>query len=47
MKMLEEMVQIRKNSIRGRYDQAIAAMKDTSKMTTPPAARPDPLPNPR
>ena len=47
MKMLEEMAQIRKNSLRGRYDQAIAAMKDTSKMTTPPAARPNPLPNPR
>jgi glycosyltransferase involved in cell wall biosynthesis len=47
MKMLEEVAQIRKNSLRGRYDQAIAAMKDTSKMITPPAARPNPLPNPR
>jgi glycosyltransferase involved in cell wall biosynthesis len=45
MKMLEEMAQIRKNSLRGRYDEAIAAMKDTSKMITPPAARPDPIPN--
>lgn len=40
MKMLEEMAQIRKNSLRGRYDEAIASMKDTSKMITPPAARP-------
>ena len=47
MKMLEEMAQIRKNSLRGRYDQAIAAIKDTSKMITPPAARPDPIPHPR
>jgi glycosyltransferase involved in cell wall biosynthesis len=47
MKMLEEMYQIRKNSLRGRYDEAIAAMKDTSKMTTPPAPRPDPIPHPR
>jgi glycosyltransferase involved in cell wall biosynthesis len=45
MKMLEEMAQIRKNSLRGRYDEAIASMKDTSKMITPPAARPDPIPN--
>jgi hypothetical protein len=43
--MLEEMAQIRKNSLRGRYDEAIASMKDTSKMITPPAARPDPIPN--
>jgi glycosyltransferase involved in cell wall biosynthesis len=35
MKMLEEMAVIRANSLRGRYDQAIAAMKDTSKMVTP------------
>src|SRR6201996_8413359 len=47
MKMLEEMVEIRGNSARGRYDEAISAMKDTSKMITPPAARPDPLPHPR
>ncbi len=44
MKMLEEMAQIRRNSLRGRYDEAIAAMKDTSTMITPPAARPEPLP---
>jgi len=47
MKMLEEMYQIRKNSLRGRYDEAIAAMKDTSSMTTPPAPRRDPIPHPR
>jgi len=35
LKMLEEMAQIRANSIRGRYDEAIAAMKDTSSMVTP------------
>jgi glycosyltransferase involved in cell wall biosynthesis len=35
MKMLEEMAEIRANSLRGRYDEAIAAMKDTSKMVTP------------
>ncbi|MEI9979364.1 MAG: dolichyl-phosphate beta-glucosyltransferase [Edaphobacter sp.] len=36
MKMLEDMARIRSNSIRGRYDEAIAAMKDTSSMVTPP-----------
>ena len=36
MKMLEEMAMIRSNSVRGRYDQAIAALKDTSGMVTPP-----------
>lgn len=35
MKMLQEMAEIRANSIRGRYDKAIAAMMDTSKMVTP------------
>ncbi|GAC1365257.1 MAG: glycosyltransferase family 2 protein [Acidobacteriaceae bacterium] len=35
MKMLEEMAMIRANSVAGRYDEAIAAMKDTSKMVTP------------
>ena len=47
MQMLKEMYQIRKNSLRGRYDEAIAAMKDTSTMITPPAARPDPIPHPQ
>jgi glycosyltransferase involved in cell wall biosynthesis len=37
MKMLEEMTIIRGNSIAGRYDEDIAALKDTSKMVTPPA----------
>lgn len=36
MKMLEEMMTIRRNSLAGRYDQAIAAMKDTSGMVTAP-----------
>jgi len=39
MKMLEEMAQIRRNWIRGRYDEAIAAMKDTSAMVTSPVDR--------
>ena len=36
MKMLEEMAVIRYNSLAGRYDEAIAALKDTSTMVTPP-----------
>jgi glycosyltransferase involved in cell wall biosynthesis len=36
MKMLEEMAVIRYNSLAGRYDKAIAAMKDTSEMVTAP-----------
>jgi glycosyltransferase involved in cell wall biosynthesis len=36
MKMLEDMARIRSNSVRGRYDEAIAAMKDTSTMVTQP-----------
>jgi glycosyltransferase involved in cell wall biosynthesis len=36
MKMLEEIAAIRINSIAGRYDRDIAAMKDTSTMVTPP-----------
>ena len=39
MKMLEEMVVIRFNSLTGRYDEAIAAMKDTSKMVTAPVKK--------
>lgn len=42
MKMLEEMAQIRSNSMRGRYDEAIAAMKDTSGMVTAPVERAEP-----
>jgi len=41
MKMLEEMAEIRTNSLRGRYDQAIAAMRDTSNMVTPQVERVD------
>jgi glycosyltransferase involved in cell wall biosynthesis len=36
LKMLEEMAVIRWNSLAGRYDEAIAAMKDTSAMVTAP-----------
>ena len=36
MKMLEEMAVIRLNSIAGRYDHDIAALKDTSAMVTAP-----------
>ena len=36
MKMLEEMAVIRYNSLAGRYDEDIAALKDTSAMVTPP-----------
>jgi glycosyltransferase involved in cell wall biosynthesis len=39
-KMLEEMYEIRVNSLRGRYDQAIASMKDTSTMVTPQVVLP-------
>src|SRR6202045_1205842 len=35
MKMLEDMARIRANFMAGRYDKAIAAMKDTSTMVTP------------
>lgn len=35
IKMLEDMAKIRVNSVAGRYDEAIAAMKDTSSMVTP------------
>lgn len=34
--MLKEMMEIRSNSLRGRYDRAIAAMKDTSAYVTAP-----------
>lgn len=36
LKMLEDMAKIRANSLAGRYDEAIAAMKDTSSMVTAP-----------
>jgi hypothetical protein len=38
---------IRSNSIRGRYDEDIAALKDTSKMVTPPVAQVKVSPRPR
>jgi glycosyltransferase involved in cell wall biosynthesis len=47
MKMLEEMAIIRGNSIRGRYDEDIAALKDTSKMVTPPVAQVKVSPRPQ
>ncbi len=37
MKMLQEMATIRANSLAGRYDRDIAALKDTSTMVTAPA----------
>jgi hypothetical protein len=33
------MAEIRSNSMRGRYDEAIAKMKDTSAMVTPQVER--------
>jgi glycosyltransferase involved in cell wall biosynthesis len=39
MKMLEEMAEIRGNSVRGRYDEAIAELRDTSSMVTAPVGR--------
>ena len=47
MKMLEEMAVIRGNSIAGRYDEDIAALKDTSKMVTPPVAQVKVSPRPQ
>ncbi len=40
MRMLEDMAIVRQNSLAGRYDQAIAAMRDTSTMVTPQVAHP-------
>jgi len=47
MKMLEEMAIIRGNSIAGRYDEDIAALKDTSKMVTPPVTQVKVAPSPQ
>jgi glycosyltransferase involved in cell wall biosynthesis len=47
MKMLEEMATIRANSLAGRYDEAIAALKDTSTMVTPPVQQVKVSPSPR
>jgi glycosyltransferase involved in cell wall biosynthesis len=43
MKMLEEMGAIRVNSLAGRYDEAIAAITDTSSMVTPQVERRTPI----
>lgn len=43
MKMLEEMAIIRSNSLAGRYDKAIAEMKDTTSMVTRPVLRTPPV----
>jgi glycosyltransferase involved in cell wall biosynthesis len=40
LKMLEEMAVIRSNSIAGRYDEAIAEMRDTTAMVTRPVRSP-------
>ncbi|MHB8889289.1 MAG: dolichyl-phosphate beta-glucosyltransferase, partial [Acidobacteriaceae bacterium] len=40
LKMLEEMAYIRWNSLVGRYDRDIAALKDISRMVTPPVEHP-------
>ncbi|HEV2645728.1 MAG TPA: dolichyl-phosphate beta-glucosyltransferase [Acidobacteriaceae bacterium] len=47
MKMLEEMAIIRGNSVAGRYDEDIAALKDTSKMVTAPVAQGKVRPSPQ
>ena len=47
MKMLEEMAVIRANSLAGRYDRDIAALKDTSGMVTPPVAQVKVSPRPQ
>lgn len=46
MKMLQEMAIIRTNSLAGRYDEAIASLKDTSGMVTEPTPRMKPHPAP-
>jgi glycosyltransferase involved in cell wall biosynthesis len=47
MKMLEEMAAIRVNSIAGRYDEDIAALKDTSGMVTAPVTTVKVRPSPQ
>jgi glycosyltransferase involved in cell wall biosynthesis len=47
MKMLEEMAVIRTNSLAGRYDEDIAALKDTSGMVTPPVKHAKVSPTPQ
>ena len=43
LKMLEEMARIRSNSIAGRYDKAIAEMRDTTSMVTRPVSLSSPV----
>jgi hypothetical protein len=40
------MAEIRSNSLRGRYDEAIAEIRDTSGMVTPQVERPERLAEP-
>ena len=47
MKMLEEMAVIRANSVAGRYDRDIAALKDTSGMVTAPVQQGKVSPRPQ
>jgi glycosyltransferase involved in cell wall biosynthesis len=47
MKMLEEMAVIRANSLAGRYDEDIAALKDTSGMVTAPVSHARVRPSPQ
>jgi len=47
MKMLEEMAAIRGNSLAGRYDEDIAALKDTSEMVTLPVKQGKVSPSPQ
>ena len=47
MKMLEEMAAIRGNSLAGRYDEDIAALKDTSAMVTAPVKQVKVAPSPQ
>jgi glycosyltransferase involved in cell wall biosynthesis len=47
MKMLEEMALIRANSLAGRYDEDIAALKDTSGMVTAPVTHVKVHPSPQ
>lgn len=46
IKMLEELAYIRYNSLFGRYDEEIAALKDTSAMVTAPVDRLPQIPDP-
>jgi glycosyltransferase involved in cell wall biosynthesis len=43
LKMLEDMARIRSNSLAGRYDKAIAEMRDTTSMVTRPVSLSSPV----